>query len=286
MKTELSLSLLNIGYAEPNELWNWEKVYSPFARIYYVVKGEAHIIINHHVHELSPGRLYLIPPFTLHSNRCEGLFHHYYIHFYENGLPRESVFDTYIFPIEIRASSLGLNLVKKLLLLNPERYLHNIDPRQYDNQPTISRYMADSAKLPLYAQIATKGILLQLISGFLEQAIIKDSDKDKRIVRTLLYIHENIDKELTISELAAIACVSEDHFIRLFKLNVDQTPLQYINLKRIESIQLQLVSTDTPIREIAHRVSIDNISYFNRLFKQHAGLTPTEYRKAYRDADI
>lgn len=283
MKTDLDLTLLNIGYAEPNTLWNWDKVYSPFARMYYVTAGNAKIIVQDKIYSLHPNRLYLIPPFTMHNNRCDGLFSHYYVHFYEKNVRKESIFDKYSFPTEVDASMLELELVKKLLTINPGRYLQDIDPKLYDNSPTISRYIADNTKLPLHSQIETRGILLQLIASFFRYASKKTEDKDERIVKCLKFIHENINQEFSITKLAEIACVSEDHFIRLFKANVNYTPLQYINSKKIESIQMMLMSTDNPIHDIAHELSIDNISYFNRLFKQYTGLTPSEYRKKYRE---
>lgn len=284
IEKELNLTLLNIGFIEPNEQWNWNDVCSPFARIYYVTAGTAKIKMGDKIFDLYPNKLYLIPPFTLHSNKSIGLFHHYYVHFHERTIRRESIFDKYNFPLEVPASRLHLDLMDRLLTINPERDLQNIDPQAYDNPHTISHYIADNTKLPLHSLIETQGILSQLIASFFMGASTKTRNKDSRIVKCLQYIHENIDQNLTIPILANIACVSEDHFIRLFKANLKRTPLQYINAKKMEHIQLLLISTDDSIQDIAHHLSIDNISYFNRLFKQHTGFTPSEYRKEYRDS--
>lgn len=61
------------------------------------------------------------------------------------------------------------------------------------------------------------------------------------------------------------------------------TPLKYINLKKIEKAQLLLLTTDISIRDIALELAMDNISYFNRMFKLHIGKTPTEYRAEYNN---
>jgi YesN/AraC family two-component response regulator len=42
-----------------------------------------------------------------------------------------------------------------------------------------------------------------------------------------------------------------------------------------------LLTTDMPVRNIALELSVDNISYFNRLFKQHTGKAPAAYRAEY-----
>lgn len=275
------LILLNIGYSELNANWNWKSIYSPFARIYYVTEGEARTYINDKVYTLQPGFLYLTPPFTLHDDECDSCFSLYYIHFYEKTINKETIFDRYDFPIGISGDDLGLSLTKRLHSINPDRHLRHFDPQMYDNFPTFSQYIADNNKMPLHSVVETQGILYQLLARFLEQAQIKSGNRNERVSKCLRYIHENVDKDVSISQLAGVACISEDHLIRLFKKDMQCTPLRYINLKKIEKAQLLLLTTDISVRDIAFDLSIDNISYFNRLFKQHTGKTPTEYRKEF-----
>jgi len=59
-------------------------------------------------------------------------------------------------------------------------------------------------------------------------------------------------------------------------------PIDYINRKRIENAQLQLVATNDLIEKIAIEVGIDNFSYFNRMFKKYSCSTPGEYRRLHR----
>ncbi len=277
----IDLILLNIGYSELNADWNWKGIYSPFARIYYVEKGEARTRIGEKSYVLKPGYLYLTPPFTLHDDECDSYFSLYYIHFYEKTLNKESIFDTYNFPIEIKANSLDLLLTERLLYINPDRYLRHYDPKLYDNPPTFSQYIADNNRMSMHSSIETQGILYQLISKFLETAEIKTSNRDVRISKSLQYIHENINKDISVLTLSNIACLSEDHFIRLFRNEMGHTPLKYINLKKVEKAQLLLLTTEAPIRDVAFELSIDNISYFNRIFKQYTGKTPGEYRSEH-----
>lgn len=278
----LELILLNVGFEEPNDNWNWKNVHSPFARIYYVKAGEAKTKINGEVYTLKPNHLYLTPPFTLHDDVSYGPFSLFYIHFYEKTINKESIFDKYLFPIEVEASLLDLMLTERLLDINPERYLRNIDPQLYDNPPTFSRYVAESNKMSLHSVIETQGILYQLLSRFAENLRIKASNKDGRINKCLQYIHENPDKDISIKELSDIACMSENHLIRLFRKEVNNTPLKYINSKKMEKAQLLLLTTDMPIRDVALELSLDNVSYFNRIFKEYTGKTPSEYKKQFR----
>ena len=281
LNDSLNLMLLNVGYLELNANWNWQEVYSPFARIYYVKGGEARTLINNKVYTLKPGKLYLIPPFTLHNDECDSYFSLYYIHFYEKNTRKESIFDKYDFPVEVDAELLELLLIQRLLSINPGRHLQHIDPGLYDNMPTFSQYIAENRRLPLHSVVETQGILQQLISRFLEKAKMKPGYKDVRINMCLKYIHENTDKDISISLLADIACITEDHLIRIFKREMNCTPLKYINGKKMEKAQLLLLTTDLPVREVALELLIDNVSYFNRIFKKHTGKTPQKYREMY-----
>lgn len=91
---------------------------------------------------------------------------------------------------------------------------------------------------------------------------------DNRIQKVLSHIRKNIYKTVDIDSLAAISCLSKDHFIRLFKKEVGTTPLQYINQKKIEKAQLILITEDIPVKNIAYLLAYEDHSYFNRLFKK------------------
>lgn len=276
----MNIMLLNIGYSELEANWNWKKIYSPFARIYYVKGGEARTFINGEPHRLKPDHLYLTPPFTLHDDECDSFFSLYYIHFYENEPNRESFFDRYRFPVEIEATPLDLSLIRRLQEIHPDRFLRYIDPQVYDNLPTFSYYAADNQKMPLHLSEETQGILSQLMSRFLALRQDKMESSDPRISKCLRHIHENIGRNIRLEQLADISCTTTDHLIRLFKKEMGNTPLHYIITKKIEKAQLLLLTTDRAVHDIALDLSIDNISYFNRLFKAAIGLTPGEYRSA------
>lgn len=277
----LSFILLNVGFSELDANWNWKNVNSPFARIYFVTGGEAKTYIDNKSYILKPGYLYLVPPFTLHDDESEGLFSLYYIHFYEKIYNRESIFEKLDFPIGIVAEELDALLVKRLLDINPERYLKYIDPEKYDNMPTFSKYVADSNRAPAHTIFETQGILYQLMAKFMEMAKLKSRYEDSRINKCLQYIHENTNKDVSIAQLADIACITKDHLIRIFKKETGYTPIKYINLKKMEKAQLLLLTSDLSVTDIALDLSIDNISYFNRLFKQQTGTTPSKYRSKY-----
>ncbi len=277
-KELLDLMLLNIGYAVHHADWNYKNVNSPFARIYLIKEGKARLHLPTHVQELSPGHLYMIPPFTLHSYECNNHFALYYMHIYENPLSNNRILEDFIFPEELNAEHLDVLLINRLYEINPGRELKEYDPSDYDNSSTLMQNIHLHINNPIYNQLETKGILFQLLSRFLALASDKYKITDNRIQDTLRYIRNNIDRNISIKELSDTCHLSKDHFIRLFKKEIKMTPTQYINRKKIEKSQLMILTKNCSIKDIAYNLSFDNISYFNRLFKKYTGITPLEYR--------
>ena len=277
---ELQLLLLNVGLAIHNADWNWKDVCSPFTRLYYITEGRAKLILPTETIELRPNHLYLIPSFVNHSYECNSFFSHYYIHIYEDINSKTGFLEDWNFPVEVCPRKLDLELFKRLCEINPAMKLMDSNPESYDNSPTLIQNIIKNKQREFSDRIESKGIIYHLLSRFLRNITPKIDVSDDRIHKTLSYIRKNINQSISIDELARIACLSKDHYIRLFKMNVGSTPLQYINQKKIEKAQLLLITNDMPIKNIAFMLAYEDHSYFNRLFKKSTGMTPHEYKKA------
>lgn len=273
-----TVSLLNIGYARHNADWNFENICSPFTRIYYVTKGTASVKLDSGTYKLQPDHLYLLPPFTSHSDECSGIFELLYIHVFSETAYNNNIFSLYNFPFEVQACNLDFLLTERLKTINPNRELPQYDPKLYDDTPTLINSLAISAQTPLDEMVETQGIVLQLLSRFLKKATSKYALSDSRIVKAIEYINNHIESNISIDELAKTCCVSPDHFIRLFKKTTSQTPLNYINDRKIEKAQSMLVFTNKQVKDISYQLSFENVSYFNRLFKKCTDKTPIQYR--------
>lgn len=272
--------ILNVGKAELHADWNYSKVSSPFARIYYVVSGEGSVEINGEWHTLHPGRMYIIPPFTRHSTRCTGEFTHYYIHLYEENDTHHVLFDTYDFPFEVEQQPGCDALCARLAALNPSMSLSTKDPQVYDNYHTLMQSILHNKQRPEWVKMKSRGIVYMLFSCFMEQATIKPSMRDPRIHAAIQYIHQNISNRITLNSLASEACLSPEHFIRLFSQTLGITPIQYINQKRMEKAQILLLTTDKPIKHISSHLGFADNAYFVRVFKNFTHVTPTEFRRS------
>lgn len=271
--------LLNVGCAYHDADWNWKNVQSPFARIHYVKSGEAKIIREDGVYELKKDHLYLTPAYVKHSYECHGILELYYIHIYEDPGKSLSIFDLLNFPVETVADPLDIQLIERLIKINPERELQYYDPKSYDTQINVTQNVILQQKSPLAFELETRGIIKQIISRFLAQAVFKNEYIEERIRKSLHYIHKNLNKPIDIDFLADMCFLTKDHFIRLFKKEMNCTPGKYINQKKIEAAQLRILIDHARIKDIAYGLGYDNISYFNRLFTKITGECPGQYRK-------
>lgn len=275
------LLMLNVGFASHFGDWNWRNVRSPFARLYYVVDGEAQVELPDGIVSLLPHHLYLVPPYTMHSNICKGGFSQYYLHLYEDPSYGGCFWDDWKFPVEVEAANDDQNLMKRLCEVNPGMRLSQSDPESYDNRTTLISNIQNNQQRSVCDKVESTGIILLLLSRFLRHATAEKRVKDERIEQSLTYIRENIGRRVNMDELAKVACMSKDHFIRMFKREVSHTPNAYVTEKKIERAELLLVTTLLPVKQIALSLGYDDMAYFNNVFKRHTKVSPLQYREKY-----
>ena len=102
----------------------------------------------------------------------------------------------------------------------------------------------------------------------------------RRLLRVLDYIEANLEGNLTLDELASIACLSRFHFARAFKAAVGQPPHQYVSAKRLERAKVLLMRGDRPLVDIALALNFSSQANFSRAFRQMTGRAPRQFRRA------
>ncbi|MEE4178512.1 MAG: GyrI-like domain-containing protein [Bacteroides sp.] len=100
-----------------------------------------------------------------------------------------------------------------------------------------------------------------------------------RINRTFDYIETNLEKPMTLEELAGVANFSKFHFNRIFHSIVGETPFQFILRIRIEkAAMLMLTNKYESISEIAYKCGFSDISIFSRNFRNYFHMSASQYR--------
>ncbi len=100
------------------------------------------------------------------------------------------------------------------------------------------------------------------------------------VATTLAVIEERFtDPGLTLALLARTACLSVDHFGRLFKTHAGAAPMAYVQRRRLREAALLLRQTGHKIEQIALSVGYPDPLYFSRLFKKEFGQGPRDFRR-------
>ncbi len=99
-----------------------------------------------------------------------------------------------------------------------------------------------------------------------------------RIDTVLKYISDHHANEITLHDVAGIACMTPNSFCRYFKRMTNKSFVQFLNEVRIRDASRLLAQEDLPISEVCDLVGYKSITNFNKQFKQIVGSTPKEYR--------
>lgn len=95
-------------------------------------------------------------------------------------------------------------------------------------------------------------------------------------------LHEEMKKEenftLGLERMRALSGRSQEYLNRAFRKYYGQTPGAYVNDLRLSHAALLLQTTQLSVLEISASCGFENLSWFNRLFKQHYRMTPSQYR--------
>ena len=112
------------------------------------------------------------------------------------------------------------------------------------------------------------------------------SYNSRRVEKTMEYLNNNFDKEITLAEAARIASMSEVAFSRFFKQRTGKTFIDTLNEIRLGQASRMLIETTHSINEVAYRCGFNNISNFNRIFKKRKDCTPKEFRHTYNSSGV
>lgn len=103
------------------------------------------------------------------------------------------------------------------------------------------------------------------------------------VTAAIRYMGENIEKQLSLKEIAAYAGYSPTHFSALFKRQTGDSPLAHFNKLKVRQACRMLEQTDMKVNQICHKVGITDCYYFSRLFSKAMGMPPQKYRELHRD---
>lgn len=105
------------------------------------------------------------------------------------------------------------------------------------------------------------------------------SDLERKIYSVAGYIHAHYPEDLSLDFLARHFGISDSYLSHRFKQVTGFSVTDYIQMTRIRNVQALLINTQIPITEVAEPCGFNCFSQFNRVFRKHIGMSPSQYRK-------
>ncbi|XMO85858.1 AraC family transcriptional regulator [Algibacter sp. AS12] len=103
-------------------------------------------------------------------------------------------------------------------------------------------------------------------------------DNPDRLDNVIRYISDNYKSEISLGDVAGIACMTTNSFCRFFKKMTNKSFTEFLNEIRVRNAARMLVQENYPISEICYMVGYKSIPNFNKQFKNIIGDTPKSYR--------
>lgn len=112
------------------------------------------------------------------------------------------------------------------------------------------------------------------------------SSESRRVKAIKEYIHAHYTEDIQLDDLAALISMSPSSCSRFFRSHGARTITEYITDVRLGNASRALVDTGDSISDICYSSGFNNLSNFNRIFKEKKGMTPREFRQVYKKKKI
>lgn len=272
---EMVLALLGDSW---NRVYGHDEFHLHFhnlMEIGYCRRGEGNVYFDEQKLRYSASMITVIPANYPHTTISDGEMSNFweYLFFDPEQIIREIYPDNPIYQREM------LELVNKRAVLMHE----SEHPALVDMVKTIMEEMR--SKRPHYIEAVrslARTMMIEIIrldeqrnNEIMEPARMM---KSTQITAALEYVNAHYALPLRASELAEVCNMSETHFRRLFEENVNMSPMDYVNLVRIQKACDLMKKTNDSMDMIAVKCGFATTSTFNRNFKKFLSTSPYQWK--------
>lgn len=183
-----------------------------------------------------------------------------------------------------------LNKIKNLLIRAKRGvYFH----KQFNQ--SVRNHILRALKLKGFPLLLECLHILSLMSNSQHYTLLNQEDSestsefieaDTRLIKVLSFIKREYNRQLTLKEIAGVAGMNQSAFCRFFHEKTGKTCTRYINSLRISYACKLLQEKRLSITEICYECGFNNISNFNRQFKEITKYSPTEYMNEFNRSSL
>jgi transcriptional regulator GlxA family with amidase domain len=107
-----------------------------------------------------------------------------------------------------------------------------------------------------------------------------------QIRRLKVFVEERISSAVRCADMAQFVRLSPSHFCRAFQTSLNMTPHAYVMSRRIERACALMMTTRTPLGQIAIECGFSDQAHFNRQFRKHVAVSPGRWRRMQAPASM
>ena len=239
----------------------------------YIKRGSGLVQTGAQVCTAQSGDIFVLTPGTLHAIRqAESCTMEY---------------ENIIFDVELLGGAEDLCAEKYLLPLQSGRLAlpEHITPDEawYPQAADCLKEAEEANRCKQFGyELCIKGALLRFLALLIAQSkALPPAEKasTQRLRAVLQWISAHYSEPVCVAAAAALCQCSPNHFMRWFRQMPGQTFIIFLREYRLNAAAEALRTTEDTILSISEQCGFENLSYFNREFKAHFGMTPREYRK-------
>jgi AraC-like DNA-binding protein/mannose-6-phosphate isomerase-like protein (cupin superfamily) len=262
-----------------------------YMQINYVYQGKGTHYVRNHEFEIIKGDIFVIPPYIPHYITVPEDGH---VEIFEFEFLPEYINQTFN-SLENAESFLDFAYIEPFLLSeNQIKPRLNISGKiQTEVEDLLNEALREYTERDVGFQLLIKSILLKLLV-IVGREFKKDTDnswqkamydRHKNAINSAMnYLYDNYQEDITLEQAAKRFSFSPSYFSYLFKSITSKTFTEYITGIRISKAMELLGSPDFEgkVLDLCNKVGFNNVNHFNRLFRLHTGVSPTQYRKKER----
>lgn len=143
----------------------------------------------------------------------------------------------------------------------------------------LRRLLARGPRATPYGRLRTSLEAYSFLLEWRQEAMHPSTKAEDRLAHVLRFVRAHFREPLGVKELAVHACMSREHFSRLFSRVVGDTPAAYLRRLRVREAEGLLLQTDLPLREIALRAGFYSERHLLRAFHRVHRRSPSQYRR-------
>lgn len=244
--------------------------YHPEFELTYIIKGNGHRIVGNSYEQFSNGDLVLLGSNLPHT--------------WSSKLDEEVQSEAIViqFSKEFIMPFLGLNeteLIKNMLTSSDRGIRFEVEESLVSQIIDLTQAIGIDRVLKLISilDVLSKKQVRLIAPNTFHNIVSKKNEL--RINKVCSFLQNNFNSKISLKQAADLIYLTESNFCKFFKKATGKTYSDYLNELRINEASRMLVQSEKTISQISFECGFETLSYFNRVFFNKRGMTPSKYRK-------